>query len=154
MHAVTHNPPDDPVQRLRTLSGVYRRSRGEELFVLFGITVGLCAGAYLLGAAVAGFYTSRRMEVNAALAAAGLVITVVAVYVLSQRKGVSYRLESGRLSEISSSGRIRWEEDLSALVSLRRPVGVVPSMPILALQWASHSRRIELFDSLSKALFK
>jgi len=114
----------------------------------------ICLSALLLGAGGAAFILRARHGLDAVIVILGTLVLVVPAcfYLVYRRLGVHYRIAGGRLSEISGAGVTRWEEDLHGLVSVSTP-SYFKGPTVLRMKWPSHTREIELLDSLCEALY-
>ena len=140
---------DDWAERLPQLNGRFRRSAYENGLRIFGAVMAL---------ALVVFVPAMEMSRGAWLVdlldsfhlALATVMVVLAVFLLWPL-GRSYAIENGELSYVSRRGRTLWREDLRGLEYVTCSSGGARS-PIMTLKWPDRRRRIELFESLEKAL--
>ena len=146
-------PPADAehIRRIRAIEGDFSHSRAEQFFIWFFVLICTCTGAFVIGTAV---YLRTTMDLYRPvwpLVMVGLALIAIGLFIFIRRAGVIYRFRSGTIMEISSSGKVRWEESLAGLETYVETRNY-RSISTLKLKWGSHSRTIELMQSLEKAL--
>jgi hypothetical protein len=150
----TRPPPSHLyVRRLQSLNAEFSHGRSEALTLWFFVLVSICGGAFAVGTAV---YLRRTMDFYRPLwpiTVVGVAFVVLGLFVFVRRVGVIYRFQSGTLTEISGSGKVRWQESLEDLETYLESSSS-RGMSTLKLKWRTHSRTIELMDSLSQALYR
>jgi len=138
----------DWVERLPHLQGHFRRSASENgLRVFFAaLAFGLVPFILVMEMSRGAWLVDLLDSFYLALMAAMVGLGVVMLWPL----GRSYVFKNGELSCVSWRGRVMWREELRGLeyVTCSRGGG----RTIMTLKWPERRRRIELFESLERAL--
>jgi|SRR5882672_6247310 len=147
----TYPPPTaTQLQHFRGLVGQFKHSRSEAAFLWYFIILGVCAGSFTVGASWRFWKTDHDLRASSILAVAGLALLTLSIIICARRMGIVYCFTNGILTEVSSSGRVRWQESLTTLNTYR--VTTSRGFTTLKLKWESHSRTIELVGALEKAM--
>ena len=141
--------PSGWFERLKVLRGEYRAPRSRQILLWAVSGMEACVAVF----AVAMAWRAIHVDHND-VAAAGLGVSAVGVSLISvligRRAGCYFVFSGGTLEMRSASGDTRWRDSLLDLQ--RVSCTQMRDNVSLTLVWADHKRRIEVFDSLRRAL--
>lgn len=135
---------------LKRVQGEFRRSRLDEVYLQFPALVAMITGGQLVWQALAGPRAGLDRWIDSLVGLAGIGLIGVGLLIAIRFVGTRYRFADGMVCEISARGRIRWQEPVATLQSVRSLRGG-RGLPSLMLHWETVRRRVELFDSLDAA---
>jgi hypothetical protein len=135
------------VGRLQSLNGEFHRSAFRSAYLVAVSVLGVFGGVLI------GFGELRSVhglqEPNPVLIALSIILIALGTF-LPLRLGVRYVFNHGALSCISASGRLKWREDLRDLKYVT--CSSFRGSTSMTLVWEGRRRRIEVYDSLWRAL--
>ena len=136
-------------ERLKGLRGEYRAPRSRRVLQWVASGLEACLAAFFVGLAWRELQVDHDEVVAAALAIFAAVSLTLSV-LIGRRAGCYFVFSGGTVEMRSASGDTRWRESLLDLerVSYTKFRDNVS----LTLVWVDRKRRIEVFDSLRRAL--
>lgn len=148
--AVGYQPtPSGWAERLPVLQGEFRRSPSEALYQIGLAVLFVACGGLVMDLAIREYITNRPDAQFYLLSALAGFLFFVAIYVL-RRTGIWYKFANGSVAAFRSDGRPIWTESLSGLSYVTRTVG--QGVVYMTLRWRDRKRRLEVYDSLGRAL--
>lgn len=150
LEAVHRSVARECVELLPSLHGAFRRSFRE--LILYGWII--AASLLLIAVCVYGSIDHLRdpSERQLAWILIAVAVALSAFLIWTARQvSIHYEFDRGSVRCISGKSRTLWREDLAGLSATTTFTGTA-GITWMTLRWRDHSRRMEFFDSIRKAL--